>query len=47
MNLLSAFFMYLGMSLLVIEAFFVVPIVGFYLAFALFRDDMDLNPKDL
>jgi uncharacterized membrane protein len=38
---------YLGMAILIIEAFFVVPFVGFYLVFALFRDDMELNPKDL
>lgn len=47
MNLLSAFFMYVGMALLIIEAFFVVPFLGFYLALAFFRDDLELSPKDL
>ncbi|MFB6344817.1 MAG: hypothetical protein ABEK50_03475 [bacterium] len=47
MTVLDAIFMYLGMALPIIILFFVVPFVGLYLAFSLFRDDMELSPKDL
>lgn len=47
MTLLEAFFMYLGMAFLIVEAFFVLPFLALYLTFALFRDDLELNPKDL
>jgi len=47
MNLLEATFMYLGIALLIVQAFFVVPFLGLYLVLSFVRPDLELNPKDL
>lgn len=47
MTLIEAFFMYLGMALLIVQAYFLVPFLAFYLVLSFFRPDFEMNPKDL
>jgi predicted O-methyltransferase YrrM len=47
MSLLEAFFMYLGMALLIVQAFFAVPFLAFYLGLSFVRPDLELDPQDL
>lgn len=47
MNVMEAFFMYLGIALVIVQAFFAVPFLGLYLVLSFVRPDLELNPKDL
>lgn len=47
MHWLEAFFMYFGISFLIIQAYFAVPFLAFYIVLSMVRPDFELSPQDL